>query len=715
MSRQALLDEVVRQLPTAVIVVEAPTGRVLAANEQVRIIWRRPPIYSPDVQGYSAWEGFHPDGSPYLPEEWPIARSLRGEHVPREEIRIRRGDGSYGFIRVSSNPIRNGANDVVAAVAAFVDITDERREQDALTFLAEASAMTGETLEYEQTLQAVARLAIPRFADLGFVYLVDRDGELQRNIAAASSPELERKLDTLWARYPPATEAIRPLVESGESRLDRAVEASSWDYVPDPEQRRLLIDLGIRSSVTVPMRAFGRTYGVLIYALTREFRPYDEFDLLIAGEIGRRAASAVEKSQLFEAERDTRIRAERSARRLMHLQTLTAALSGAITVDGVLDAVMREIGRVVNAANVVLTVREDDELVLVRHEGIPDHIARQFHRIALDAPWPLARAARTALPVWLRNEEEAIALIPEMATIPRSGRAWAAIPLVLNGRSLGVIGFVFSEEHDFSEEERGFVLSVAGQCAIALERAMLFESERTSREEAERASRAKDEFLAILSHELRTPMTTVIGWADFLTMTNAENPELLGPLEALRNSAKAQARLVDDLLDVSRIIAGKLSITRIRTELTSIVRSAIETLRMSAEQKGVALVLELSEQPVPILGDPDRLRQIVTNLVVNGIKFTPAGGRVTVSVHDREGVAELVVSDTGEGISPEFLPHVFDRFLQGSVGDSRRHAGLGLGLSIVQHLVQRHEGTVRAESAGLGDGATFVVTLPKRA
>ncbi|HEX9986436.1 MAG TPA: GAF domain-containing protein, partial [Thermoanaerobaculia bacterium] len=308
-SQKSLLAEVIRQLPAAVIVVEAPTGRVLAANEQCAVIWRRPPHYSQNVDDYAEWEGFHADGSPYLPPEWPIARSLGGETVPREDIRIRRGDGTYGFIRVSSAPLRDTEERVIAAVATFVDITDERREQEALAFLAEASAMTGESLVFEETLQTIARLSIPKFADLAFVYLVDRAGELKRHVSAAATPEQERAVRDMWARFPPATSAIRPLIESGQSRLDRVVAPGAWDYVANPEHRRLLMELGIRSAMNVPMRAFGQTYGILTFAITRELRQYDEFDLLIGEEVGRRAASAVEKSRLFEAERDTRIRA----------------------------------------------------------------------------------------------------------------------------------------------------------------------------------------------------------------------------------------------------------------------------------------------------------------------------------------------------------------------------------------------------------------------
>ena len=234
-----------------------------------------------------------------------------------------------------------------------------------------------------------------------------------------------------------------------------------------------------------------------------------------------------------------------------------------------------------------------------------------------------------------------------------------------------------------------------------------------ARQNAERASRAKDEFLAVLSHELRTPMTTVIGWADYLSMVHGADDTLRGPIEALRASARVQAKLVDDLLDVSRIVSGKLSIRKVETELREIVQIACETLRMSADEKGVALEVDAGADPIVIDGDPDRLQQIVTNLVVNGIKFTPAGGRVSVRAAGRGPMAEIVVEDTGEGISPDFLEVIFERFSQASIGDSRRHTGLGLGLSIVRHIVQRHGGSVAAESEGPGKGARFIVRLPK--
>ncbi|MCU1246053.1 MAG: rpfC2, partial [Acidobacteria bacterium] len=326
---------------------------------------------------------------------------------------------------------------------------------------------------------------------------------------------------------------------------------------------------------------------------------------------------------------------------------------------------------------------------------------------------PLTAAIRDSRPVWLASRREAFEQFELLRAVQDElpSKAWAVLPLEVHGRATGALGLSFAEEQPFSDEDRNFLMSLAGQLAIAIERARLFESERTAREEAEAASRAKDEFLAILSHELRTPMTTVIGWADFIKMTHGDDPSLAAPVEALRTSARTQAKLVDDLLDVSRIVTGKLRMDKRETELTAVVRAAVESMRMAAQQKAVNLVLHLPDPPVPYYGDPDRLGQIVTNLVNNGIKFTPPEGRVAVSVVDRGEEKDIVVEDTGEGISADFLPHVFDRFLQASVGDSRRHAGLGLGLSIVQHLAQLHGGRVRAESDGLGKGARFTVTL----
>jgi signal transduction histidine kinase/ActR/RegA family two-component response regulator len=235
--------------------------------------------------------------------------------------------------------------------------------------------------------------------------------------------------------------------------------------------------------------------------------------------------------------------------------------------------------------------------------------------------------------------------------------------------------------------------------------------EQRARHDAEAANHAKDEFLAVLSHELRTPLTSTLGWTRLLRRGGVQSPHANRAITAIERSTQMQKRLIEDLLDVSRIIAGRLHLDRVSVRISDPVRTAVEELRPIAEDKGIAI--ESVFESVPSLtADPLRVRQIVTNLLANAIKFTPPAGRVTVRVREVDGDAEITVRDTGIGISPEFLPHVFEPFRQADAGPRRAYGGLGLGLSIVHHLVKLHGGAIEATSQGAGTGATFVVRLP---
>ncbi|HJQ36713.1 MAG TPA: CHASE domain-containing protein [Thermoanaerobaculia bacterium] len=235
---------------------------------------------------------------------------------------------------------------------------------------------------------------------------------------------------------------------------------------------------------------------------------------------------------------------------------------------------------------------------------------------------------------------------------------------------------------------------------------------RESEAELQRANRAKDEFLATLSHELRTPMTSIMGWAQMLRDTDIEPETTRSGIEAIGKSAKVQAQLIDDLLDVSRITAGKMNIERKAVELKPVIEAAMETVRGAADAKGVALHTELADE-IRVHGDPHRLQQVVWNLISNGVKFTPPGGKVYVVLREEGRDAVIEVRDTGQGIAPAFMPHLFERFRQADSSATRAYTGLGLGLAIVRHLVELHGGTVSAESSGIGRGATFRVRLPR--
>jgi PAS domain S-box-containing protein len=247
---------------------------------------------------------------------------------------------------------------------------------------------------------------------------------------------------------------------------------------------------------------------------------------------------------------------------------------------------------------------------------------------------------------------------------------------------------------------------------VERERERLLESENAARREAEHANRAKDEFLALLSHELRTPLTPMLGWTRMLRARQVRQEDYDSALEKIERAVESEIKLVGDLLDVSRIITGKMTLNLRTLDLRAIVETAVEMARSSAEAKGVNLVIETGNEESPICGDPDRLQQVVSNLVSNAIKFTPPGGRVEARMGRVGPHMELIVKDTGQGISAEFLPHIFERFRQADSSVTRAHGGLGLGLSITKRLVELHDGSIQAESEGEDRGSTFTVKLP---
>jgi PAS domain S-box-containing protein len=248
--------------------------------------------------------------------------------------------------------------------------------------------------------------------------------------------------------------------------------------------------------------------------------------------------------------------------------------------------------------------------------------------------------------------------------------------------------------------------------AATLERERLLESERAARADAERANRLKDEFVAIVSHELRTPLNAMMGWTEILA-NDQSDPETRGrAVEVLRRNTRLQTQLVSDLMDTSRMLSGKLRLELQSVELTTVVRDAVQTVQSAADSKGLEITTNLEEGAGIALADPARLQQVLCNLLLNAVKFTPRGGRVSVGLRAIDTHAEITVSDDGVGIQPELLSSIFDRFRQADSSTSRRFGGLGLGLAIVKQLVEMHGGTVQAASGGEGQGASFTVSLP---
>ena len=280
------------------------------------------------------------------------------------------------------------------------------------------------------------------------------------------------------------------------------------------------------------------------------------------------------------------------------------------------------------------------------------------------------------------------------------------VPLVARERTLGAITFATSASmRRYGASDLALAEDLAQRAAFAVDNARLYR-------EAQEANRLKDEFLATLSHELRTPLTAILGWTNLLRSVKFDEATTAGALETIERNARSQKQLVDDLLDASRIITGKLRLEVKPVDLKLVVEAACAAARPAAQAKNIELALALDDAASSVAGDAERLQQVIWNLLSNAVKFTPVGGRVEVGLAREEARARIYVSDTGEGISREFLPFVFDRFRQADGTTTRTHGGLGLGLSIVRHLVELHGGTVAVDSAGEGHGATFEVRLP---
>lgn len=278
--------------------------------------------------------------------------------------------------------------------------------------------------------------------------------------------------------------------------------------------------------------------------------------------------------------------------------------------------------------------------------------------------------------------------------------------LKARGKIFGVISFVLSgSNRRYEPNDLPLAEGIARRAALAIDNARLYR-------ESERANRLKDEFLATLSHELRTPLNAILGWTQLLLTRQLDPADADRALMTIRRNAEAQARLVSDVLDVSRIITGKLRLKVGPVDVAGVIDSVVESLRPAAEAREIQLYVGAVPPALTMLADPDRVQQIIWNLLSNAVKFTPPGGRVDLTVEVKDRRVEVTVRDTGAGIHPDFLPSLFERFRQADASTTRAHGGLGLGLAIVRHLVELHGGTVRGESEGEGRGATFTVALP---
>ena len=419
-----------------------------------------------------------------------------------------------------------------------------------------------------------------------------------------------------------------------------------------------------------------------------------------------------ERETIESALRASEARYRALAARTTRMHDLAAALSEAVTPQAVARAVVEQ-GRIAvgaTAGEVILLI--DDETFDTLYGDAPDRGDRQ-RRFPAESGFCATRVVETRKPVFVGSFNELQEQYWRSASVAADGGyvSSATLPLMVEGNAIGVLAFHFTAPVNFDTEYQALLVSVAQHCAQALDRARLYESSQQARAEAENANRLKDEFVSIVSHELRTPLNAMVGWTSMLQNGALDDTTSARALQSIHDNATRQAKLIEELLDFSRLKSGRMTLDMDEIDLHELLRGIVESIIPSVAAKG----LELDMPAVPALrvhGDPRRLEQVFFNLLGNALKFTPRGGRITVAVRAVDRSAEIRVSDTGAGIDQAFLPHVFDRFRQADSHTARAYGGVGLGLSIAKELVEAHDGRITAESAGTGCGSTFVVTLP---
>jgi len=770
-----LSDEILQQMPDAVLLTD------MEVNIQK---WTGK---AEEIFGYTAEEAIGKPVHFLLASEnrattsTRIIRKIQETGTFRGEIICCRKDGSEVPIEATAQTLYDRSGNPVGFLSINRDITERKRaeqqreqlirEQGARleaevqglksAFLAEASTVLASSLDYETTLASVANLAVPFLADWCAVDILEENQSIHRVAIAHLDPA---KVELGWElnrRYPENFNAAVGLLP----RVLRTGQSALLTRIPDSDivaaarnagHLQILREIGLKSCIVVPLLARGRALGAITFATAESGRYYSSDELPLVEDLARRAAIAVDNALLYRSTQQARRIAEETAERTASLQALTAALGEALTPAQVGEVVVNQGLAALKAIAgfIALLSNRDRTLEIVSDFGYPQEIVDTWRRFPITAEVPIADAVKTNKPIFLESREAFVQRYPHLAThyTDNQHNAWVAIPLIVDGRTVGGIGFSFVNAQTFSEEDCAFMQALAQQCAQAIERARAYAAERQARADseaarsaAEAANRMKDEFLATLSHELRTPLNSMLGWTQLLRTRKFDEAKMSRVLETIDRNTKSLAALIEDILDVSRIMMGKLQLSVAPCQLVSVIESAIETIRPAAEAKTIQIECFLDASDGLVLGDANRLQQVVWNLLSNAIKFTPQGGQVEVRLervelltnfpenvlesdnpksktrpqdevrgrqNPKSNYAQIQVTDTGKGISSHFLPYVFERFRQENSSTTRSYGGLGIGLAIVRYLVEQHGGTVQAFSEGEGMGATFTVQLP---
>jgi PAS domain S-box-containing protein len=694
-----------------------PAWRFVRLNRAARARLRDAGLEPDDALGRTLWDVFPQTlGTEYE----RLMRRVMEERVPaqftdRDLIHDR-------WLDVRVVPTAEG-------VAAYVqDVTERVVADQQRDLLLQVGALVGESLDAARTLDAIARAAVPQFADYTVVDVLDGEGTVRRMTGAHADPAQLPTLERVLADPPllDSHDIVAGVLRTGQPVLLTDIDAATIDWPSsDPAFIAAVRALAPRSCIVVPLVAKGETLGSLLLARSRMSRAFTEEDLSVALEIGRRAASALEHARLFEAERVARERAEREALRVARLNRLTLAVAAADTRAEVTSVILQQ---AVSAASAVgggvLELSPDGrELVLLDVTGYGMEVRETYGRMSVERAVPARDVLRNGDAVYLESRERWIAAgyeLPSPNPALRAGNAWAALPLRVDDRLLGVLTLAFADAAPIALSEREFLEAFARQCAQALERATLHESERHAREMAEAASRAKGEFLAVMSHELRTPLNAIGGYVELLEMgiRGPVTPAQREDLERIQKSQRHLLLLINEVLNYARLESGAVTYELRPTVVAEVVAATVPLVEPQRAARMLTLSIEMpaaSDPPAVVTADPDKLQQILLNLLSNAVKFTPAGGRVTVrcaAVADDAARLAIEVHDTGVGIPTDRHDAVFEPFVQVGRALNNPGEGTGLGLAISRDLARGMGGELTVESA-VGVGSVFRLALAR--
>ncbi len=664
------------------------------------------------------------DGQPFPIHECPMVEVLKsGATVRNREDVMTRRDGSHVPVYCSCAPIML-EGEITGAVLALHDISErkqieaELREQtETVETVNQIGQLLSAELDQRKLVQAVTdaatELSGARFGSFFYNVLDERGASYMLYTLSGVPREAFEHFP-----MPRATDLFGPtfrgegVIRIDDVRLDPRYGRNS-PYYGMPSNH-----LPVASYLAVPVISrSGEVLGGLFFGHP-EVGVFNERTERIVTGLAAQAAIALDNARLFDAARAASAQSEAAEKRASFLAEASAMLSSSLDYETTLASVARlAVPHMADWCSVHVLDKDGVILPLAVAHVDPSKVAMAQE---LQRRYPIDATETNGVPQVIRTgqpeiytdisdemlvaavrDEEQLAILRELDL-----KSAMTVPMTVQGRTLGCISFISTESgRRYGAEDLALAEDLARRAALAIDNARLYS-------EAQEVNRIKDEFLATLSHELRTPLTAVLGWAKLLSTGQLDVEASARALDTIQRNARAQQQIIEDILDVSRIITGKLRLEVQPVELIPVIEAALESVRPAADAKAIQVESLLDAQTGLVMGDSSRLQQIIWNLLSNAVKFTPHGGCIWLQLREVDAQVQISVHDTGGGIKPEFLPFVFDRFRQADGSTTRVHGGLGLGLAIVRHLVELHGGTVKAESAGENQGATFTIALP---